>query len=253
MSRYLLRRAIYGVLVMLALSGCVTTSMQGYADLQPPAAPLQHIAVIAPPALVSALSNEAAKRAILLEDANTILPPTRQYTEADVRKAMADHSVDGVLVVNVTGDTGVRQQYAGAIVNTDYSGVSSGNAMVVGNMIYGNGTYSGSATTTATPVYRYSRTVGFQARLSDPRTSRNYWVGTGTTKAGGSLFMADATSAADAAASIFNDLQSKGLIGVRQLQRRLSLWSRCSSNVEAAASSLPKYKVARVPPSGLCS
>jgi hypothetical protein len=79
-----------------------------------------------------------------LEDANVILPPTRQYNEAEVRQAMAGHGVDGVLVVNVTGDSGVQQQYAGAIANTTYSGTSSGSAMVMGNMIYGSGMSSGS-------------------------------------------------------------------------------------------------------------
>ena len=144
---------------------------------------------------------------------------------------MSSHGVDAVLVVNVVGDTGVQERYVGTVTNTtssttsSYSGTSSGNAMVMGNMIYGTGTTSGTgithgtgmssgtATTTSTPVYHYSRAVAFEARLSDPQTSRKFWVGSGQTKAGGSLFMGDATSAADAASSIFNDLQTKGLIG----------------------------------------
>jgi hypothetical protein len=174
----------------------LTTSMQGYADLEPPAHPIQHIAVIAPPALIAALAKEASKRGIILEDANVILPPTRQYDEPTIRKAMSTHGVDGVLVVNVIGDTGVQQRYAGTIANTSYSGTSSysgttsGNAMVMGNMIYGSsmthgtGVSSGTATTTSTPVYHYSRAVAFEARLSDPQTSRKFWVGGGQTKAG---------------------------------------------------------------------
>ena len=77
-------------------------------------------------------------------------------------------------------------------------------------MIYGNGMASGNATTTTTPVYRYRRAVAFQARLSDPQTSRKFWVSSGQTKSGGLLFMGDATSATDAASAIFNDLQTKG-------------------------------------------
>jgi hypothetical protein len=209
-------RSIWALVISLFVSGCVTTSMQGYADLQPPAAPIQHIAAVAPPALIRALSSEAAKRGVILEDANVILPPTRQYNENEVRKGMAAHGVDGVLVVNVTGDTGVRQQYAGTLVNSNYSGTSSGSATVMGNMIYGSGVSSGTATTTATPMYSYSRAVSFQARLSDPQTSRKFWVGGGNTQAGGALFMGDATSASDAAAAIFNDLQAKNLIGADQ-------------------------------------
>jgi hypothetical protein len=157
---------------------------------------------------------KASKRGVTLEDANVFLPPTRQYNEAEIRQAMAARGIDGVLVVNVTGDTGVQQQYAGTIADTSYSGTSSGSAMVMGNMIYGNGMSSGTATTTTTPVYMYRRAVAFQARLSDPQTSRKFWVGSGQTKSGGLLFMGDATSASDAASAIFNDLQTKGLIGV---------------------------------------
>jgi hypothetical protein len=200
----------------IGLSACVTTSLQGYADLEPPPHPLQHIAVIAPPALIAALASEASKRGIILEDANVILPPTRQYDETTIRKAMTSHGVDAVLVVSVIGDTGVQQRYAGAVANTSYSGTSSGNAMVMGNMIYGSGISSGTATTTSTPIYHYSRAVAFEARLSDPQTSRKFWVGKGQTQSGGALFMGDATNAADAASAIFTDLQTKGLINVRQ-------------------------------------
>jgi hypothetical protein len=210
---------IFAVIVIaasaIALSACVTTSMQGYADLQPPASPIQHIAAIAPPALVPALAREASKRGVVVEDANVILPPTRQYNETEVRQAMAAHGIDGVLVVNVTGDTGVQQQYAGTIADTSYSGTSSGNATVMGNMIYGTGMSSGTATTTTTPIFRYKRATAFEARLSDPQTSRKFWVGGGQTQAGGALFMGDAASASNAASAIFNDLQTKGLIGVR--------------------------------------
>jgi hypothetical protein len=187
--------------------------MQGYADLQPPPRPIQHIAVIAPPALISALVNEASKRRLLLEDFNVVLPPTRQYTEAQVRKAMTDHGFDGVLAVDVMGDSGVQQRYAGTIVNSSYSGTFSGNAMIVGNMIYGTGTSSGTVTSTATPIYSYNRAITWQAGLSDPQTSRKFWVESGQTRAGGALFMSDATSASDAASAIFNDLEAKGLIG----------------------------------------
>jgi hypothetical protein len=129
------------------LAGCVTTSMQGYADLQPPPHPVKHIAAIAPPALIAAMVKEASKRGVTLEDANVILPPTRQYNETEIRQAMVAHGIDSVLVVNVTGDTGVQQRYAGTIANTSYSETSSGNAMVMGNMIYGSGMSSGTATT----------------------------------------------------------------------------------------------------------
>jgi len=195
------------------LAGCVTTSMQGYADLDRPARPVEHIAVVAPPALVAVLAAEWSKRGLIIEDGNVIVPPTRQYKDAEIRQLLAARGVDGVLVVSVTGDSGVQERYAGTIFSGNYSGTSSGNAIVTGNMISGSATSSGAMSATATPMYRYSRTIAFQARLSDPKSGRNLWVGGGQTRAGGALFMGDATSARDAASAILNDLQEKGLIG----------------------------------------
>jgi hypothetical protein len=195
------------------LAGCVTTSMQGYADLDRPARPVEHVAVVAPPALVAALAAESGKHGFIIEDGNVIVPPTRPYKDAEIRQLLASRGVDGVLVVSVTGDTGVQERYTGTIFSGNYSGISSGSAMVAGNTISGSAISSGTMSATATPVYRYRRTVAFQARLSDPKSGRNLWVGGGQTRAGGALFMGDATSARDAASAILNDLQEKGLIG----------------------------------------
>jgi hypothetical protein len=63
-----------------------------------PAHPIQHIAAFAGPALLPALASEAKKQGVLLEDALSFLPPTRQYNEAEIRQAMANRGVDGVLV-----------------------------------------------------------------------------------------------------------------------------------------------------------
>jgi hypothetical protein len=205
--------AAEGAAYAFLLAACVTTSMQGYADLERPAHPIGHIAAVAPPALVVALASEAAKRGIVLEDGNAIVPPTRQYKDAEIRQLLAERGVDGVLVVTVTGDTGVKERYAGTIFSGNYAGTSSANAMVVGNTVSGTGMSSGTMTATATPVYSYKRSVTFQARLSDPKSGRNLWVGDGQTRAGGALFMGDAASAANAASAMLNDLQTKGLIG----------------------------------------
>jgi hypothetical protein len=59
----------------LLLGACVSTSMQGYADLRP-ARPIAHIAAVAPPALVVALASEAAKRGVLLVAETSSALPT---------------------------------------------------------------------------------------------------------------------------------------------------------------------------------
>jgi hypothetical protein len=92
--------------------------MQGYADRSLPARPIQRIAthVVAPTALASSfqssIAQEAAKRGIGAEDAFSLLPPTRTYNDAEIRKVLAESNIDAVLIINV-GDTGVVKEYAG--------------------------------------------------------------------------------------------------------------------------------------------
>src|ERR1700745_218785 len=55
--------------------------------------------------------------------------------------------------------------------------------------MYGGGmattSVAASGTSVSTPVYRFSRAIAFEARLSDPQTSRKFWVGGGQTNSGG--------------------------------------------------------------------
>ena len=212
----------------LALAGCTSTTIQGYADRDLPSKAAQHIAayVAAPGPLASSMeasiAEEARKRGILAEDALTILRPTRTYTDAEVRRALAERGVDGVLLITVA-DTGVVSQYAGTIFSGSYSGTGSasgtitnmGNTSAVGL----NGSSTGTMYGTSTPTYRYSRKTNFTARLVDPQSGRNLWVGNGevSTEGGrgliGRLTVTDSASSSHAVNAVFDDLQKKGLIG----------------------------------------
>ena len=70
----------------------------------------------------------------MAEDALIILPPTRTYSDAEVRKALAERGVDGVLLITVA-DSGVISQYAGTIFQSTYSGTltANGTATQMGN------------------------------------------------------------------------------------------------------------------------
>ena len=210
----------------IVTAACVTTSMQGYADRELPARPLQHlviyVAASAPLAssLQANIQDEARKRGILAEDAFAVLPPTRSYSDTEVRRTLDANGVDGVLVLNV-GDTGIVREYAGTFFQASYSGSSavSGTARRVGPTtdLSMSGTSSGQMTGTSTPMYRYNRQTNFTARLVDAKSGRNLWIGNGQVSAGGRgvvgrLFVGDGTSAASAVGAIFNDLQSKRLI-----------------------------------------
>lgn len=221
-----------GVVVALGLSGCSNTTMQGYADRDLPSKTIQHIAayVAAPGPLASnmqaSISEEARKRGILAEDALAILPPTRTYTDAEVRKALAERGVDGVLLITVA-DSGVVSQYAGTIFQSSYSGVSSANGTItqMGNTstVSLNGTANGTTVGSATPTYSYSRQTQFSARLLEPGSGRTLWVGSGEvdTQGGrgligglvGRLMVTDGVSSSKSISAIFEDLQKKGVIG----------------------------------------
>lgn len=207
------------------LSGCITTSMQGYADRQLPVRPVQHIvAYVAAPgpfagSMLSSVAQEANKRGIVAEDALRVFPPTRSYTDAEIRQGLAAQGVDGVLVINV-GDTGVIREYAGTVFYGQYSGstTGTGSASTFGNVTTGSISTTSSATMSAgsAPTYRYKRKTNFNARLIEPATGRTLWVGNGQVDAGGLLFVGNNANASSSVAAIFDDLQKNGVIAVVQ-------------------------------------
>jgi len=202
-----------------AVGGCVTTSMQGYADKAPPSQPIAHVAalVTAPLPLAqsmqASLADEGAKLHVVVDDALTIFPPTRQYTDAEIKHELKDRGIDGVLIVNV-GDTGVMQQYVGTVLSGSYNGSTTGMATVntYGGMSTASyqGISTGSYMGAATPIYHQSRETTFSAKLVEPVTGRTLWVGNGQIDASGRLFVGVDTSASKAAEAIFADWRTKG-------------------------------------------
>lgn len=162
----------------------------------------------------ASIAAEARKRGILAEDALTILPPTRTYTDAEVRKALAERGVDGVLTITVA-DSGVVRQYAGTIFQSSYSGTIT--------QMGPTATVEGTAVGSARPTYSYSRQTQFTARLLEPASGRSLWVGSGdvSTEGGrgliggivGRLMVTDSVSSSKSISAIFEDLQKQGLIG----------------------------------------
>jgi hypothetical protein len=213
----------FGLLAnVFLLGGCVTTAMQGYADREAPSKPIRQIAtfVSAPGNLAaqiqSSITDEARKRGIGAQDALLIFPPTRSYSNAEIQTGLRRGGVDALLVINV-GDTGVMQQYAGTIFQSQTAGTFSGSGTTTqfGNVATTNfdGSMNSRTMGTATPVYRYRRQTDFNARLVDAATGRNLWVGSGQTQAGGLLFVSDSTSASNSISTLFKDLDAKGLLG----------------------------------------
>jgi len=153
------------------------------------------------------------------EDALRLFPPTRSYTDAEIRRDLAAQGVDGVLLINV-GDTGVVREYAGTVLYGQYSGstVATGAATSLGNVTTGSvsATSHGTMTAAAAPSYRYKRQTNFTARLIEPATGRVLWIGQGQVNAGGLLFVGNNASASSSVSAIFDDLQKNGVIAVSQ-------------------------------------
>ena len=170
----------------------------------------------------ASIAQEGQKRGVLVEDALTILPPTRTYTDAEVRKLLGERGVDGVLTINVA-DSGVISQYAGTIFNSYTSGTGTYNGTITNNgggvaTVNLSGTGNQSTFGTATPVHAFSRKTDFTAKLIEPASGRTLWVGNGevATEGGkgliGRLTVSDSASSSHAVSAIFDDLQKKGLI-----------------------------------------
>jgi hypothetical protein len=219
-----MRRTLFAALALtaMALSGCVTTDTQGYADRQLPQHPVQRmVALVAAPGplaanLQSSIQQEARRHGVFGVDALTVFPPTRTYSDAEVKAELAREGIDAVLILTV-GDTGVQREYAGTVFFSSGTATTTamGTATTFGGMTNASvmGTTTGQVTTTATPTYRYHRQTNFQARLIEASSGRVLWVGSGDVQAGGLLFVGNGVSANSTVTAIFNDLQSKGLIG----------------------------------------
>jgi hypothetical protein len=196
--------------------------MQGYADRQLPTKSIRHIAALvsAPaglaPQIQSSVVEEAQKRGIAAQDAFLIFPPTRSYSNEDIRRGLAQSNIDAVLTIQV-GDTGVISQYAGTIFQSQTSGTfaGTGTATTFGNStnISIDGVSRQSTFGSATPIYRHSRRTAFHARLIEASSGRTLWIGNGQVSASGRFFVGDRTSASSSISAIFDDLQQKQILG----------------------------------------
>ena len=192
-------RAACFALAAIPLSGCLTSETGDADRVVPPRQLNRLVAYVAAPAAVASnlqmnISGEARRRGLVADNALALFPPTRSYTDADIRQALAARGVDGVLIINV-GETSVPRQYAGTILQ-------------------GRSTVPSASAAAASSVNGYPRATTFTARLIEPATSRNLWDGFGHVDTGGIFSSDDGTGAAVAVAAIFEELQQKGIVAL---------------------------------------
>jgi hypothetical protein len=70
----------------------------------------------------------------------------------------------------------------------------------------------------------------FKARLVDPTTAKNLWVGSGEVSAGGQLFVGNGSSASSSVSAILDDLRARKIIG-GHLSFHTSPWKKLDNDM----------------------
>ena len=182
------------------LAACGPALVQSEAGPQFPPRPVGRIGayVTGPDSLVASfqanIAVEAARHGLAAENLTLLFPPTRAYADAEIRRGLAERSIDSVMIIKI-GDARGQRQYAGTFLQEASAGSSGPTAAAVASV---NG---------------YPSPTTFSARLIDAATGRKLWEGDGQIASGAFSLFANGTTVADSVAALFGDLQEKSLIG----------------------------------------
>jgi hypothetical protein len=170
---------------LLGATDCASAKLTAFRD---PAYPDRRFNKIAVFALGMYLENATAIEGQVCEKVapapcvpgKQVLPPTRNYSNAEASEYLGIAKVDGILII-VLGDDQSASRYLGSIASTSASssGTQSGSANVYGNSAVWNASSQGtaSAQSVATPVYGYSRTAHAAVALFERATGAVVWRG----------------------------------------------------------------------------
>ena len=111
-----------------------------------------------------------------------VLPPTREYTDAQFQRALKDAGVDGVLIVRMT-EYYEDEYYVPPSSSTYTTGTLSAHTYYHGNTASTYGTASSTSHTTTSGGYTYTKPrIRHEAQLWDVTTGRMAWIGGTFTK-----------------------------------------------------------------------
>lgn len=202
--------------IVLLLSACISTQIEGYTDPEYKDYQAKKVAVFMSGAdsfvpemekqLVSKF-NESFVGAVLAKE---ILPPTRNYSAAEIEKVLLKEGVDAILFVYPRSDD-TSSRYGGSMI----SGRSSTSGM---GSVYGNG-YSYNAYTSSsavsTPIYYSNRELSLVVELATLKGQNPIWKGIVHSKAGGHLYVKDGVTAKQIANDVFVRLRDAGHLKVQ--------------------------------------
>ena len=192
-------RAFCLALIAMALSGCGSALLQSETSPQLSPRPVRAIgAYVAGPNSLAAsfqanIAVEATRHGLTADNVSALFPPTRAYTNAEIRQGLAARSIDSVMIIRI-GDAPGQRQYAGTILQERSVGSGGPTAAAIAAV---NGNPNPST---------------FSARLVDVASGRKLWDGEGQIASGAYSLFANGTTVEDAVATLFDDLQDKGMI-----------------------------------------
>jgi hypothetical protein len=184
----------------LVLSACGSAVVQSEGSPHLALRPVSRIGayVTGPDALVRSfqadIAVEAARHGLTAENVTLLFPSTRPYADAQIRQGLAAHAIDSVMIIKIGNAPGPRQ-YDGTILQER------------------SPRGSGSAAATVASVNGDPSPTTFSATLIDAASGRRLWDGDGQIATGAFSILAYGTTAADAVAALFGDLQEKRIIG----------------------------------------
>ena len=114
-------RAFCLALIAMALSGCGSALLQSETSPQLSPRPVRAIGayVAGPNALAASfqanIAVEATRHGLTADNVSALFPPTRAYTNAEIRQGLAARSIDSVMIIRI-GDAPAQRQYAGTIL-----------------------------------------------------------------------------------------------------------------------------------------
>jgi hypothetical protein len=208
---------------LLVTSGCVTTQVKGYTDSKYRGAIIGSVAVLAnsqdvglSEAIESGLESSLKQYGVRTVRSQTILPPTRAYTEQEIRDSLTGNGIAALLIVNIAGSE-TSSETIGYNTFGTATATTYGSAYATG---YNSAYYSGSTGITGSSqtyaVKRFDRNTIASSTLYDVQTGDVMWTSNSETKAGGALYMSDDTTGGDLAESIVKSLAESGHFGVKK-------------------------------------
>jgi len=208
------------LLALFTLSGCASTKITGFRDLDHTSTQFSSVAVFAQGMILEAAVE--AERLMCSKLAptpcisgKTILPPTRPYTAEEVQEHLGRTNVDAVLIAALVADQS-DTQYFGTLTTTSVSAVggSTGTMNFYGNTAYWNGASYASASgqSLSTPMYGFSRLAFGQLGLFERSTGSIAWRGEMKISGRGLLNITDSAFIDSATSKIAKDIKASGLL-----------------------------------------